>query len=56
MPICDWCDIPTTLSDLFNVDYLDADGNETGWANVLCGHCVEVSKQEMGEQAVSVWK
>lgn len=51
MTTCDWCKVEFKLSGLFNVDYLDENGNDNGYANVLCASCVE----EIDEPA-EVWQ
>lgn len=53
---CDWCGKYFAVSDFFNVDYLDEDGNENGWGNVLCEKCVKVAIEERGERFVDAWK
>ena len=41
MTTCDHCEIMFASSDLFNVDYLDEQGNANGWMNVLCATCLD---------------
>ena len=55
MTTCDWCETLLPLSALFNVDYLNEDGSENGYANVLCADCVEESR-EMHDNNLEVWQ
>jgi hypothetical protein len=53
---CDWCKNFFALSSLFNVSYLDEDGNENGWGNVLCEKCVEEAIEIHGSRGVDAWQ
>ena len=55
MTTCDWCDTLLPLSDLFNVEYLDANLDPNGFANVLCPDCLQDAFVLFGEELVEAW-